>query len=91
MEHTGARSAEREHEAALRLTEAAASEKCHSCGTMHTVVLMMEDEPATQTGGELASALDTGRNSLAQVTVNCRGCEPCLSMAALKVVRGMAV
>jgi hypothetical protein len=90
VDQHGAKPAEREHEAALRLIEAAESDKCHACGTMHSVVLMLEDEPAAQrSGGELAAALETGRGSLARVEINCRGCEPCLSMAALKAARGM--
>lgn len=90
MDNIGSSPAEREHEAALRLTEAAESEKCRSCGTMHSVVLMLEDEPlAAVSGSELAAALDTGRRYLAQVEINCRCCEPCISMAALKAARGM--
>ena len=90
MRIDGSNPAEREHEAALRLTEAAESDKCPACGTMHSVVLMLEDDPAAAVaGGELATALDAGRRSLARVEINCRGCEPCLSMAELKAARGM--
>ena len=90
MDFNGVTQAEREHEAALRLVEAAESEKCHTCGTMHSVVLMLEDLPtAPIPGSELAAAMEAGRASLEQVEINCRGCEPCLSMAALKAARGM--
>ena len=82
--------AEREREAALRLTEATESEKCHACGSMHSVVMMLEDEPAAAVpDGILAQALESARSSHAPPEIDCRGCEPCLSMAALKAARGM--
>ena len=81
---------EPEQKVALRLLEAVEAEKCHGCGCMHTVVLMLEDEfPGNPPGGELAQAMEAGRAALRQVETNCRGCEPCLSMAALKAARGM--
>ncbi len=83
---------EREREAALRLLDAVEAEKCHGCGCMHAVVLMLEDDLAgagSLPGGELGRALEAARSVLKQVETDCRGCEPCLPMAALKAARGM--
>ncbi len=83
---------EREREAALRLLEAVEAEKCHACGCMHAVVLMLEDDLAgagNPPGRELGRALEAGRAVLKPVETDCRGCEPCLPPLALKAARGM--
>lgn len=78
----------RTQQAALCLNDAIEAEKCHTCGNMHTVVLMLEDElPGGLPGGELARALEAGRAVLKQVETDCRDCEPCLSMGALMAAR----
>ncbi len=90
IDRNGYTTAGRERLAAQCLALAVESDKCRFCGCMHTVVLMIEDQPAAARGSQLARALDAGRAALRQPETDCRGCEPCLSMEVLKVVRGMA-
>lgn len=89
MERNGSRHSENELEAAQWLLKAIESEQCLSCGCFHTIVLMIEDEPGLTAGGELSRALSTARELMKPPETNCRGCEPCLSMEALKEIRGM--
>ena len=65
-------------------------EKCRSCGGFHSVILMIEDYiPEFSRPPDLAEALALAAGSLQPVTVNCNGCPECLSVQALKAVRGM--
>jgi len=51
---------------------------------------MIEDyTPESARPPELTEALDLATASLQPVTVNCNGCPECLSVQALKAVRGM--
>ncbi|MBW7998070.1 MAG: hypothetical protein FVQ81_16180 [Candidatus Glassbacteria bacterium] len=89
MDRNGSTTAGRERLAAQNLTVAVESDKCRSCGCLHTVVLMIEDQPAAVQGRELARALDAGRAVLRQPETDCRGCEPCPPGEALKILRGL--
>jgi len=76
--------------AAEELEKALTSESCRDCGCFHSVLIMLEDFlPDENCPAGTAGLLEKARLSLLEVSHDCLGCRPCLSMEALKILRGM--
>lgn len=76
--------------AAVPLEQAASSEACRGCGCFHSVLIVLEDLLTADTCPPgTGRILEEARNSLQEVSHDCLGCQPCLPMEALKILKGM--
>lgn len=74
-------------EAVAQLTEAAAAQKCWSCGCLHTGVAAIERAfPGKARPAELISVIRTVRERLVEVRYDCLGCETCYPAVAINAL-----
>jgi tetrahydromethanopterin S-methyltransferase subunit A len=74
-------------EAVARLQEAAANQKCWSCGCFHNAIPAFERAyPLEQRPPDLEAVLGAGRRQLSQVRYDCLGCEICFPALAINAL-----